>query len=112
MVATAIETNGKKDTRASVKEDKDLQKCECGWEKVTTFQGLRIHQGKKKCGQKGQQQPSTASAGVTKSQGINHRADGPSVAQGRDGTDSNGRAKPQAQTKIPSRRGKLMAKSK
>lgn len=28
-----------------------------GWEKVTTYRGLRIHQGKEKCSQRGQQRP-------------------------------------------------------
>ena len=30
-------------------EGKKLQICSCGWQKVTTVKGLRIHQGRKKC---------------------------------------------------------------
>ena len=29
--------------------EKKLQVCVCGWQKVTTLRGLRIHQGKMKC---------------------------------------------------------------
>src|SRR4029434_11362083 len=32
-----------------------LQSCICGWEKVTSTRGLKIHQGKKGCLKKGQQ---------------------------------------------------------
>ena len=32
-----------------------LQSCTCGWEKVTSTRGLKIHQGKKGCLKKGQQ---------------------------------------------------------
>lgn len=32
-----------------------LQKCVCGWTKVTTIHGLQIHQGRKKCLTKGKQ---------------------------------------------------------
>lgn len=45
--------------------------------KVTTFSGLWIHQGKAKCGEKGQRQPCTAAASQTSrtlSRGENHRA--------------------------------------
>ncbi len=91
---------------------------------------MRIHQGKRKCGQKGQQQPCTALAGETRgteSQVENHRADGPNVAEGKDVTEEEGplvegeppheyqdpvatnshRAEPKAETKTPTRRGKL-----
>lgn len=30
-----------------------LQVCHCGWSKLTTYQGLRIHQGKMGCTPKG-----------------------------------------------------------
>ncbi|KAM6894269.1 uncharacterized protein PEZ65_021965 [Lycodopsis pacificus] len=33
--------------------DMSLQECHCGWSKVTTYQGLRIHQGKMGCTPKG-----------------------------------------------------------
>ncbi|KAF4105120.1 hypothetical protein G5714_014451 [Onychostoma macrolepis] len=117
-------------TRTPGNEEKILWKCGCGWEKVTTFRGLRIHQGKRKCGQKGQQQPCTAVAGETRgteSQFENHRVDGPNVAEGKDGTEEEGplvegepprgyqdpaaikshRAETKAETKKPSRRSKL-----
>nr|XP_020482426.1 E3 ubiquitin-protein ligase TRIM21-like isoform X1 [Labrus bergylta]XP_020504461.1 E3 ubiquitin-protein ligase TRIM21-like isoform X1 [Labrus bergylta] len=34
-----------------------FQVCSCGWSKVTTYQGLRIHQGKKGCTPKGMRIP-------------------------------------------------------
>ncbi|XP_065806189.1 uncharacterized protein [Labrus bergylta] len=34
-----------------------LQVCSCGWSKVTTYQGLRTHQGKKGCTMKGMRIP-------------------------------------------------------
>ncbi|XP_047194780.1 E3 ubiquitin-protein ligase TRIM21-like isoform X1 [Hippoglossus stenolepis] len=37
----------------SADSDMMLQVCECGWSKVTTYQGLRIHQGKMGCTVKG-----------------------------------------------------------
>lgn len=129
-VTTAMETDNEKDTRTPGNEEKILQKCVCGWERVTTFRGLQIHQGKLKCGQKGQQQPCTASAGETRgieSQVENHRADGPNVAEGKDVTEEEGplvegepprehqdpvptnshRTEPQAEPKKPTRRTKL-----
>ncbi|KAJ8394721.1 hypothetical protein AAFF_G00043210 [Aldrovandia affinis] len=66
-------------------ETKTLRRCMCGWEKVTTFRGLRIHQGRARCGGKGQQQPCTAVSSQTRgtqSQVENHSADGPIVAEG------------------------------
>lgn len=37
---------------------KSLQVCNCcGWSKVTTYQGLRVHQGKKGCTEKGMRIP-------------------------------------------------------
>ena len=30
-------------------EDRKLQICPCGWQKITSIRGLRIHQGKRKC---------------------------------------------------------------
>lgn len=94
------------------------------------YQGLRIHQGKRKCGQKDQQQPCTAVAGETRgteSQVENHRADGPNVAEGKDGTEEEGplvegeplseyqdpvatnshRTEPKAEKQRPTRRDKL-----
>ncbi|KAJ8342789.1 hypothetical protein SKAU_G00327170 [Synaphobranchus kaupii] len=53
---------------------------------MTTFRGLRIHQGKKKCTARGQQKQCTATAGQTlgtKSQVSNHRAEGSNAADGR-----------------------------
>ncbi|XP_015241795.1 PREDICTED: E3 ubiquitin-protein ligase TRIM39-like [Cyprinodon variegatus] len=37
--------------------DMSLQTCHCGWSKVTTYQGLRIHQGKMGCTPKGMHIP-------------------------------------------------------
>ncbi|PWA19145.1 hypothetical protein CCH79_00019252 [Gambusia affinis] len=37
--------------------DMSLQVCHCGWSKVTTYQGLRTHQGKKGCTPKGMHIP-------------------------------------------------------
>ncbi|XP_050931404.1 proteoglycan 4 isoform X4 [Lates calcarifer] len=56
-------TNAQKDLRLDVYtsfktdtyfySDKSLQVCHCGWTKMTTYQGLRIHQGKMGCTPKG-----------------------------------------------------------
>ncbi|XP_049449241.1 uncharacterized protein LOC125899203 [Epinephelus fuscoguttatus] len=35
--------------KSSTVENKMLQVCPCGWQKVTSVKGLRTHQGKKKC---------------------------------------------------------------
>lgn len=126
----AMETDNKMNTTTPENEEKIPQKCGCRWEKVTKFRGLRIHQGKQKCGQKGQQQPCTALAGETsgtESQVENHRADGPNVAEGKDVTEEEGplvegeppreyqdpvatksqRTETKAETKKPTIRGKL-----
>ncbi len=61
--------------------------------KVTTFRGLRIHQGKKKCQVGGQQQHCSATAGQTRgaqSQVANHSAEGSNVAEGRQVEDTGG----------------------
>ncbi|XP_062390736.1 uncharacterized protein LOC134078660 isoform X2 [Sardina pilchardus] len=39
--------------------------CQCGWSNVTTYQGLRIHQGKAKCGGYGMALPFTSSTLLT-----------------------------------------------
>lgn len=73
------------------KDLKFLRRCRCGWEKVTTVRGLRIHQGKKKCQVGGQQQHCSATAGQTsgaQSQVANHSAEGSSVAEGRQVEDT------------------------
>ncbi|XP_038130124.1 uncharacterized protein LOC119776004 [Cyprinodon tularosa] len=129
MVTTAMEKDNET-PRTAGNEEKVLRKCACGWEKVTTFRGVRIHQGKAKCGQNGQQQPCTATAGETrgtKSQGKNHRANGPNVAEGRRMTGEEGplvenesprehedqvlttpdRTEPIAETKKPARKNKI-----
>ncbi|KAG1929052.1 hypothetical protein F2P79_023149 [Pimephales promelas] len=70
---------------------KILRRCRCGWEKETTFRGLRIHQGKKKCQAGGQQQHCSATAGQTRgtqSQVANHSAEGSNVAEGRQVEDT------------------------
>lgn len=117
-------------TRTPGKEEKILRKCACGWVKVTTFRGIRIHQGKARCGQKGQQQPCTATADKTrgtKGQGENHSANGPNVADGVRVTEEEGplvenepqrehedpvlttpgRAEPRTETKKAARRSKI-----
>ncbi len=38
---------------ADYQSDMSLQVCHCGWSKMTTYQGLRIHQGKMGCTPKG-----------------------------------------------------------
>lgn len=50
---------------AITNEQRILRKCSCGWSKVTSHRGLRIHQGKAKCGGMIQMQSCTASAGQT-----------------------------------------------
>ena len=64
--------------------EKVLRKCKCGWKKVTSFKGLRIHQGRMKCGRTPDQHDRTAPAGQTEetqSQVTNHSAAGPSNAE-------------------------------
>lgn len=56
MVLTGMETTN---------EQRILKSCSCGWSNVTTYRGLRIHQGKAKCGGKDQRQTCTAQAGQT-----------------------------------------------
>ncbi|XP_040925579.1 nucleolar and coiled-body phosphoprotein 1-like isoform X2 [Betta splendens] len=46
-----------KNDRADYYSDESLQVCHCGWSKVTTYQGLRIHQGKMGCTPKGMRIP-------------------------------------------------------
>lgn len=60
-----------------------LRKCRFGWEKITTFRGLRIHMGKK-CDGGSHKQPCTAQAGQTSSiqgQVENHSAIGPDIVE-------------------------------
>lgn len=125
----ATETDNE-NTRTPANEEKILRKCVCGWEKVTKYRGLRIHQGKVKCGQRGQQRPCTAAAGETRgtrSQVGNHSANGPNVADSIDGTEEESpsvealpprehqhpipttshRTEPQAEAKKAARRNKL-----
>ena len=129
VTTMATETDNE-NIRAPVNEEKILRKCACGWEKETTYRGLRIHQGKAKCGQRGQQQPCTAAAGETRetrSQVENHSANGPNVAESTDVTEEESpsveadpprehqhpipttshRTEPKAETKKPARRNKL-----
>lgn len=84
MVTTGMEPD--KDSRIT-------RKCRCGWEKVKTYRGLRIHQGKKGCTERGQQQQCTATAGQTRrtqSQVTNHKAEGSNAAEGRQEEDTVG----------------------
>lgn len=97
---------------------------------MIAFRGLRIHQGKAKCGQRSQQQPCTASAGETRgtrSQVENHSANGPYIAGSIDGTEEESplveadplqehqhpiptishRTEPKAEAKKPARTNKL-----
>ncbi|KAK0150886.1 hypothetical protein N1851_008008 [Merluccius polli] len=50
---------------AITNEQRILRKCSCGWSKVTTHRGLRIHQGKAKCGGTSHMQSCTAPADQT-----------------------------------------------
>lgn len=62
---------------------------------MTTFRGLRIHQGRKKCEEGGQQQHCTATAGQTRGtqgQVANHSAEGSTVAVERQVEDTAGPA--------------------
>ncbi len=64
--------------------EKSLWKCTCGWQKVTSLRGLRIHQGRMKCGKTPNQHNRTASAGQTEgtqSLVANHSAAGPDSAE-------------------------------
>ena len=67
------------------KDHRIQRHCCCGWSKVTTYHGLRIHQGKAKCVGNSQPQACTASAGKTRrhhSQVEHHRASEPNIAVG------------------------------
>ncbi len=58
--------------------EKSLWKCTCGWQKVTSLRGLRIHQERMKCGKMPKQHNRTALAGQTEgtqSLVANHRLD-------------------------------------
>ncbi|XP_008277955.1 neurofilament heavy polypeptide-like [Stegastes partitus] len=62
--ASSTQADIKLDVRTSIKTDTaeyysdlSLQVCHCGWTKMTTYQGLRIHQGKKGCTAKGGKVP-------------------------------------------------------
>lgn len=77
-----------------------LQKCTCGWEKVTSRRDLHIHQGRMKCKRQTDQQPHTVQAGQTvgtQSPVFNHSAPGPNGAgmseevEGREEAPSGGR---------------------
>ncbi|XP_062390755.1 uncharacterized protein LOC134078669 [Sardina pilchardus] len=46
-------------------QQKVLRRCQCGWSNVTTYQGLRIHQGKAKCGGYGEALTFTSSTLLT-----------------------------------------------
>ena len=70
-----------------------MRRCRCGWEKVTTFRGLRVHQGRKKCVERGHQQHCTATAGQTRgtqSPVANHSAEGSTVAEDRPVEETGG----------------------
>ena len=67
-------------------DSKIMRRCRCKWERETTFRGLRIHQGRKKCKVGDQQQHCTETTGETRgtqSQVANHSAEGSNVADGR-----------------------------
>lgn len=74
-------------------ERRILWKCGCGWEKLTTLRGLKIHQGIARGCRKGQQQPCIAASGQTRgtqSQVENHSADRPIVAECRQMAEEEG----------------------
>ncbi|XP_034713242.1 uncharacterized protein LOC117935212 [Etheostoma cragini] len=62
------------DVHTSIKADMSLQVCHCGWSKVTTYHGLRTHQGMMGCTSRGvkveesKQQYMWAHVGLTDSQ--------------------------------------------
>ncbi|RXN25308.1 olfactory receptor 6N2-like protein [Labeo rohita] len=73
--------------------EKSLRICGCRWEKMTTIRGLRIHQGKIKCGGNIPQQTCTATADKTRgteSQGEDHSATGPIDAGGSQAKEKEG----------------------
>ncbi len=64
--------------------ENSLCKCTCGWQKVTSLIGLRIHQRRMKCGRMPNQHNHTALAGQTEgtqSLVANHSAAGPGSAE-------------------------------
>ncbi|GAA6076948.1 uncharacterized protein LOC118335412 [Tachysurus ichikawai] len=64
-------------------KERILRECSCRWSKVTTYQGLQIHQGKEKCRNNTQVQACTATAGQTRrncSQVEHHSATEPNIA--------------------------------
>lgn len=68
----------------TINGNEKILRCECGWEKVTSYRGLRIHQGKMKCGRQTDQQPRSVQAGQTtgtQSREHNQRAAGPNGAE-------------------------------
>ena len=67
-------------------KERILRECSCGWSKVTTYLGLRIHQGKAKCGRNTQAQACTAAADQTRRNSSpveHHSATDPTIALGR-----------------------------
>ena len=58
--------NTEKTGTKTTNDSKILRKCSCGWSKVTSYRGLRIHQGKAKCGGITHLQTCTASADETR----------------------------------------------
>ncbi|CAJ1069687.1 uncharacterized protein LOC118335412 [Xyrichtys novacula] len=82
------------------KDQRILRHCCCGWSKVTTYHGLRIHQGKAKCVGNSRPQACTASAGQTRrhhSQVEHHRASEPNIAVGTEEEHQSSEQTPQQQ---------------
>ncbi|KAE8299863.1 hypothetical protein D5F01_LYC02281 [Larimichthys crocea] len=48
-VSTVQENTTATSSSLATAADHKLQICSCGWRKITSFRGLRIHQGKKRC---------------------------------------------------------------
>ncbi|KAL2095427.1 hypothetical protein ACEWY4_010146 [Coilia grayii] len=76
-----------------------MRRCRCGWEKVTTFRGLRIHQGRRRCEEGGLKQHCTATAGGTEKSTPSTPTD-PRTPQNPDIQDLG----PRAERKEPGRR--------
>lgn len=55
--STAQESTTTRVTVSTVATGHKLQICPCGWRKITSYRGLRIHQGKKRCLNEGGQRP-------------------------------------------------------
>ncbi|KAL6466887.1 hypothetical protein MHYP_G00246910 [Metynnis hypsauchen] len=89
---------------AITNEQRTLRKCSCGWSNVTTHRGLRIHQGKAKCGGTSQMQSCTALADQTsrrQSQVEHHSATVSNIAYGQTEEEHLSQQQEQLQHLVP-----------